>query len=942
MDIRKNIIITCVSLFVCATLFANQKPYVTNLSRDKYHAANKNWSIGQDEKGIMYFGNSIGLLASDGMEWKLYQTPNASIVRAIAVESHQTIYSGGSEDLGRWDRDQSGELKYTSLKGLIKGDNPLNNQSFWRIWIDGNKVYFQSFSHIYVYDHQTITPIDGPSAFLLLLKVRSEYWVQEMYGALYQLNNGILGKIPGSEFLNGTTTRVILPYDTDRYLIGTSTGEIYIYDQKNFIPWNLSLSRQLRGQELNCAIYSAKRNTYYLGTQLSGVYEVDTHGNILNHFSTTNILQNNTVLSLYEDNQNNIWAALDRGLAYIRYTDGLSYYRSTDGGFGGIYDATIWHDNLLIGTNQGIYYTQYNKLNELDVFSSLKLIEGTQGQVWSFRKIDGRLFCAHTNGLLEILPDFRIRHPYRVNTGVFRTLEATINGKQIQIIITYDNLLILNRTTGELNSMRQISDPIYNAEVDHLGNIWLEPASRGVYKCRLNDEQNAFRYYTYYGNEKDSSLPARLQLFKSGGRILFLGNDLFYIYDEVNDNLQLEQHLNRCFETIHDLKRIVPIDSEESWAITGSSVYRFFYDGYIARIREAYKVEADNLSLITAYENIAVLNDSLSLICLDAGFILHNSHLSKRQTVELSAPNLEFIHAGKELNAGFIDINQSIHIPFQDNTVTVGFSVNAAFAGNLSVQYQLEEMDSTWSAPKQLNSISYARLPQGKYTLRLRTTDGLNNYSPDTLLEFNVLPPWYNTVWWYLTCCALIIAALFGTFYLMKRRLQTKHLRRMKAQEAAHLRLMNEQLQNEIEEKDAEIFTQTSFIIHKNELILKLKEMVDDICARNTQKGLIPFYQKINNLLANNLDTEDDWKMFLIKFEQKHRNFFKRLKEMHPQLTNNDLRLCACLRLNMETKDIASLMNLSVRAVENNRYRLRKKLDLKPTQNLNEYFLNID
>lgn len=84
---------------------------------------------------------------------------------------------------------------------------------------------------------------------------------------------------------------------------------------------------------------------------------------------------------------------------------------------------------------------------------------------------------------------------------------------------------------------------------------------------------------------------------------------------------------------IHDLKRIVPIDSEESWAITGSSVYRFFYDGYIARIREAYKVEADNLSLITAYENIAVLNDSLSLICLDAGFILHNSHLSKRQTV---------------------------------------------------------------------------------------------------------------------------------------------------------------------------------------------------------------------------------------------------------------------------------------------------------------------
>ena len=97
----------------------------------------------------------------------------------------------------------------------------------------------------------------------------------------------------------------------------------------------------------------------------------------------------------------------------------------------------------------------------------------------------------------------------------------------------------------------------------------------------------------------------------------------------------------------------------------------------------------------------------------------------------------------------------------------------------------------------------------------------------------------------------------------------------MKSQEATRLRLMNEQLQNEIEEKDAEDLYPDLFIIHKNELILKLKEMVDEICSRNTQKALLPLYQKINTLLANNLDTEDDWKMFLIKFEQKHRNLLQ-------------------------------------------------------------------
>lgn len=942
MNLQRHLLLFCLSLLVACYSFANQKPYVINFARDKYHAANKNWSIGQDEKGIMYFGNDIGLLESDGMEWELYPMPNSPIVRALAVESHYTIYTGGAEELGRWDRDQSGKLKYTSLNKLLP-PKVLDNESFWRIWIDGSKVYFQTFRNIYVYDHQTMRQLTIPEGFLLLLKVRNEYWVQEMHGPLHQLKDGRLSKIEGSEFLNGTTTRVILPYGKDRYLIGTSTGEIYIYDKKNFIPWNNALSSQLHGQELNCGIYCAKRNSYYLGTQLSGIYEIDVQGNILNHFSAANSLQNNTILSLYEDNRNNIWVAMDRGIAYIRYTDGLSYYRSNDANSSAVYTATLWNGYLLIGTNQGVYYTPEEKANDFEIFSSLKFIEGTQGQVWSLQLINGHLYCGHNNGLLEICPDFSIRQLYRLNTGVFRIVEATINGKKIQIIVTYNELRIVNKETGKVNVMRQITDPIYDAEIDHLGNIWLETVSKGIYKCRLNEDMDASRYYTYYGHEKDCTLPIHLQIFKTSGRVIFLGSgNHFYSYDENSDTLQPNQLLNQCFQNINNIKRIVSINSEESWAITGSSIYRFFYDGYIARINESYKVETDNLSLITAFENISILNDSLSLVCLDAGFILHSSQHSKRQNIQLAPPNLEFVHTGQDQASGYADLSKHLRIPYKDNTVTVGFSVNDAFAQSLFVEYLLEKVDSTWSRPEQRNSISYARLPEGNYTLHIRATDELNNYSPDTIINFDILPPWYRTIWWYLTCILLIITVLFIAFWLMKKRLQTKHLRHMKAQEAEHLRRMNEELQNEIEEKNAELFTQTSFIIRKNELILKLKEIVDEICTKNTQKTLLPLYQKINNLLANNLDTEDDWKMFLIKFEQKHRTFFKALKEAYPLLTNNDLRLCACLKLNMDTKDIASLMNLSIRAVENNRYRLRKKLNLQPAQNLNEFFLTIE
>ena len=88
----------------------------------------------------------------------------------------------------------------------------------------------------------------------------------------------------------------------------------------------------------------------------------------------------------------------------------------------------------------------------------------------------------------------------------------------------------------------------------------------------------------------------------------------------------------------------------------------------------------------------------------------------------------------------------------------------------------LEDVDGNWSRTEQRNSISYARLPQGIYKLHLRTTDGLGNYSSETILEFEIAAPWYRTYWWFFTCSILIVCVLYITYFLMKRRLQMKHM----------------------------------------------------------------------------------------------------------------------------------------------------------------------
>lgn len=168
------------------------------------------------------------------------------------------------------------------------------------------------------------------------------------------------------------------------------------------------------------------------------------------------------------------------------------------------------------------------------------------------------------------------------------------------------------------------------------------------------------------------------------------------------------------------------------------------------------------------------------------------------------------------------------------------------------------------------------------------------------------------------------------------------HLQKIRMRETRRLRRLADELQEKIKQKDAELFTQTSFIIQKNELILKFKTIMDEYYSRNKNNASTMFYHKVNRLLNNNMNTEDDWKLFLIKFEEKHSGFFKKMKKLYPELTSSDLRLCACLKLNLETKEIASLMNLSVKAIENNRYRLRKKMNLQTTDNLNEFILQID
>ena len=166
---------------------------------------------------------------------------------------------------------------------------------------------------------------------------------------------------------------------------------------------------------------------------------------------------------------------------------------------------------------------------------------------------------------------------------------------------------------------------------------------------------------------------------------------------------------------------------------------------------------------------------------------------------------------------------------------------------------------------------------------------------------------------------------------------QNKHeIALAKAQnEKEIVKIKNEQLKEEFKSKSNELAASTLSIIKKNELLVKVKEqLLASVADKKTIKPIIDVIEK-------SLKQNDDWEMFKEAFDNADRKFLKNLKKAHPNLSPNDIKLCAYLRLNLSSKEIAPLLNISARSIEIKRYRLRKKMDLSHDDNLVNYILTL-
>lgn len=187
----------------------------------------------------------------------------------------------------------------------------------------------------------------------------------------------------------------------------------------------------------------------------------------------------------------------------------------------------------------------------------------------------------------------------------------------------------------------------------------------------------------------------------------------------------------------------------------------------------------------------------------------------------------------------------------------------------------------------------------------------------------------------------LIVIVIFVYFYQRYRirRIENRELRNNLQHESLIYSINRQNFMRDIEQKDREISSSTLLLTNKNEVL----KQISDITKMYSDNGQIPieYIRQVNEVIGDSLKNDDEWSRFRLHFDSVHPDFFNHLKNTCSELTENDLRLCAYIRIGMRAKQIAEMLNVTPDSINSNRYRLRKKLGLIHGESLDDFLRNV-
>ncbi|MEJ2584142.1 MAG: triple tyrosine motif-containing protein [Robiginitalea sp.] len=910
-------------------------PPIQNFQPREYQAENQNWGITQSADGWMYFANNGGLLEFNGVTWNRYPSPNGSVLRSVMAREDR-IYAGCYMEFGFWQRDPFGGLAYTSLSDDLQMEL-LEDEQFWKIRTVGDWVLFQSLQRIYAYriSDGSFEVIPSEASRAQLFTYQDAIYFQRE-GSLFRLENGKpvpLVSADSADFVIVGMVRI----QGDLVFV-SENGGFFELSGDRLIPRNaFSID-----SESPVNIYSCLQlmdGHIALGTISQGVFLLDATGMPESHINKENGLNNNTVLALAEDSSGNLWLGLDNGISVINRSSAFREFNDPGGRLGVVYAASVYRGHLYLGTNQGLF----RRL--LDSSGDFEFIRGTEGQVWSIRNIDGTLFCGHNQGTFlvrggraELISD---------QPGTWDVKK--IPGRDSLLLQgNYQGLSVLARSPGGWefrNSLTGFDISSRFFEFTHNGKLIVNHEYKGVYTLKIDED-----FQEVSINRQRPPWGVGASLFKYGQGLYYATDTGLYEYSDSREEFVLDSVDTKAFMGGSDkpVGILVPDPSAGRLWGFGNGAIHYLDPGPLDTkpVLKKVDVPADfrpNMGVM-GFECLTPLGEEKYLIGRSNGFVILDLEKLRQK-----APEIQITGVHREMHdqpPEELPLNEVPELRFEQGNISIEYAVpEFGKFREVEYQYRLKGYQEEWGQWTTTPEVTFSNLPYGDYDFEVRARVGEALSENPAEYSFLVLRPWYLSYWaigGYVLAFFLItlgVNRLYKSYYqkqqrkiLEENRQKTKR-NKLKAKKKI-MEIQNAKLQQEIEGKNRELAVSTMSLIKKNEFLNTLKDQLKGVKDPSEISLVI-------KTIDRNIGNEDDWKFFEEAFNNADKDFLHKVKELHPDLTPNDLKLCAYLRLNLSSKEIAPLLNISVRSVEVKRYRLRKKMDLPHEKSLTTYILEL-
>jgi diguanylate cyclase (GGDEF)-like protein len=763
--------------------------FIKNYTPEEYGGFPQVWAVARDKRGIMYFGNSSGVIEFDGVNWNIIKMKNNNTIRSIAVDSKGVVYIGAIGDFGYLSFDKNGTLFFKSIKPLLKNSVKHVNNVF-EVFTISSGVYFIEEDKVFRYYNNKIE--------ILPVKIRSKgividnvIYVQDNRGIKMIYDNKII-PLPETDIFNlkNAGRALLLPYDKTKMLILSEKKGSFIYELNAFKNLNTISSKKTKYKTKKLlkrfktdidsyikryGVYTGKKlnnNLYAIAPFEGGIILMNKKGKIVNVINESSGLQNNIVFDMYIDANNNIWTALNNGIAFIEAGSPITFFGKSKGLKNLVLDMVKYHNKMYVSSMDGLHYLP--KCKNYNMFAGKGFKKGN-GQNFSlfdlliYKNIlmagsYGGVFYYNKNSLKHLIGtrfvyvlEISNRFPDKIfvgKRGGLSILSVKLIGKKLKVV-EY--------------KIKEIKDIIRGLKSDYDGNIWVSAQNNGLFYIRFSE--NNILDYKIYKIKAGKGLPEPNSAFayNVNGEIVIVNSKQFYkakipAKNNFNmDNLKFVKY-KELNNLINDSSSISLLENDNKGNIIVGMSDRF---GIIRKRKNGEMIFDDKPFVkIKEYVTSIFIENNVKWIGTTKGVYKFDETYKKIYNKPFNSIIRKVVINNKEnkIYENYYKIQNGYKIASLKQPdfliPTLNYSNNSLyfeFAATFyehsdynKFSYKLEGYDKKWSPWVSFHKKEYTNLPAGDYVFKVKAKNIFGIESPTAKFGFIILPPWYMTIYAYI------------------------------------------------------------------------------------------------------------------------------------------------------------------------------------------------